>query len=95
LIVRSDSVGTLTLLLKLKASGRGPNIVAREIALDLGTASFKPAIFLHVPGLANKASDILSRMHQPGKHASLPFYLTRASRTPVPIRLRSWYRSLR
>jgi hypothetical protein len=96
LTVRSDSVGTLTLLLKLKATGKGPNIIAREIALDLGDACFKPSCFLHTPGVANVASDFLSRLHQPNaKVSDWPLYLIGVPHAHVPIRCKSFYKSLR
>jgi len=93
--VRSDSIGTLTLLRTLKATGSGPNLIAREIALEFGDASFRPSFYAHLPGIVNKAADYLSRIHQPGFKEACPPYL--ASLTPQipPVRHPDWYRTSR
>ena len=93
LTTKSDSVSALTLLAKLKASGSGPNLVARELALDLGDSAFKPSHFIHTPGVANVLSDRLSRIFQPDSKHSVPETLLDVPRTSVPTRISSYYRT--
>ena len=64
--VRSDNVAALHLVLRLKGKSPGMNQVARELALDLGDAAFRPDIVTHTPGVASEIADALSRRHQPG-----------------------------
>jgi hypothetical protein len=45
--VRSDSISALTIVLKLKTKGKGPGIVAREMALDIAEANYQPHIAEH------------------------------------------------
>ena len=40
--VRSDNIGALTLVMSLKEFTKAMNQVARELALDLGDAAYKP-----------------------------------------------------
>jgi hypothetical protein len=96
LTCKADSVSALTLLLKLKASGSGPNLIARELALDLGESAYRPHIFIHTLWVANKAADVLSRLAQPGHEMDeIPPYLQHVLPTPCPLRVAAWYRSLR
>ena len=77
------------------ANSIGLGIVAREMALELSEASFRPDIGAeHVPGQANKAADELSRLFQPGASGALPRGLLSHRRTPVAERRRSYFRSL-
>ena len=69
-------------------------LIARELALDVASASYAPDVTVHLPGLANTAADALSRRHDPAKAFVLPAYLTNCSHTEVPPRLRSWWQSL-
>ena len=93
--VRADSVASLTMAMSMKASGPGPSLVARELALVLGTAEFKPGLCSHIPGVANVTADVLSRLHEPGKSASLPAALIGVQQTFPPKRDRSYYLTLR
>lgn len=92
--IRSDSVSTLTLLIKLRTS-HGLGLVAREMALEFGASSYKPLLFQHIPGLSNDWADALSRLDQPGKGAKIPTSLLSSTRTPVPIRDVEYYQALR
>ena len=65
--IKSDSVSALTLALKLKAAGGATSIIAREIAVQAALANYFPIIAEHVPGVANRIPDILSRRFQPLK----------------------------
>ena len=73
--IKSDSVSALALASKLKSGGRGPNIVAREMALDLSGSPFRPQVFTHVPGVSNISADVLSRRYQPGVEFRTPVFL--------------------
>ena len=59
--VRSDNVTALTTLLKFKASGEAPSIIARELALDVAGGVYVPSVIEHLPGVANTIIDVLSR----------------------------------
>jgi hypothetical protein len=45
--VRSDSVSALTIVLKLKTRGKGPGIIARDMALDIAEGCYQPLIAEH------------------------------------------------
>jgi len=74
----------------LKTQSKHLAVVAREFALDLGTASFRPAAVQHLPGIANVVADSLSisRKFEPGKR-----YVHHQSLTPSPRPL-SWWKTL-
>ena len=59
--VRSDKVAAQHLVLRLKGKSPGMNQVARELALDLGDAAFRPDIVTHTLGVASEIADALSR----------------------------------
>ena len=67
--MRGDSVAMLTLLIKFKAPARSKSlgVIAREIALDVSEACYSPDVTTHIPGVANKSADILSRLTAPCK----------------------------
>ena len=77
----------------LKVSGHGPTVVARELALVLGCASFRPDVFSHIPGIANVAADMLSRRYDPNKKFALPSLLTEVTETTAATRVPSWWRT--
>jgi hypothetical protein len=91
---KGDNMGMLHMLTSLKARGKGANLIAREIALDLSDASFQPNMVEHVPGIMNVAADELSRKFEPGRPFSLPAVLAAAKHTAVPLRTTSYYRTL-
>ena len=45
--VRSDSISALTIVLKLKTRGKGPGIVARDMALDIAEGCYQPLLAEH------------------------------------------------
>jgi hypothetical protein len=95
LAVRGDSVAMLTLILKLRppAQSASLGIISRELALDISEAAYAPDVGVHVPGVANKGADILSREFSPDK-AELPQMLRSAKRVAVPERDRQYFRTL-
>ena len=52
---------------QFKSSTPDINLIAREIALELGDSTHRPMRRLYISGIATKAADVLSRQHQPGK----------------------------
>ena len=94
LTVRSDNVSTLAMVAKMQPHGPQLGLIARELALDVASASYVPDVAVHLPGLANKAADALSRKHDPNKAFVLPAYLANCSQIEVPPRLRNWWQSL-
>ena len=86
LAVRSDSISALTALLKFKNVGEGSAKIAREMALDIAGAVYKPSLVSHIPGVTNTLDDYLSRWHEPGKDHILPAALQAASQRQVPAR---------
>ena len=94
LTVASDSFAALSALLRMKASGQGPNIIARELALDLADGLYRPDVIVHQPGIANTICDVLSRKFQPGVAFVLPAVLSNAVCLTPPARTKEYYRSL-
>ena len=94
--VRSDSISSLVLVLKLKTSGPGPGIIAREIALDVADALYRPDVVEHVPGVANLICDMLSRQFQPNPKSKyvLPLQLVHVKELVLPVRSKQYYRTL-
>ena len=92
--VRSDNVTSLTMLTTLRVHGHGMSILGRELALDLGTGVYRPAICAHSPGVAHKVADALSRRYAPAFEYELPTCLTAALEVSVGPREASYYRSL-
>eukprot|EP00435_Cladocopium_sp_Y103_P032334 s1069_g8.t1 len=64
--IRSDNVGALVMLTKLKGGSKPLALIAREYALDLGQAQWKPDVISHVPGISNTTCDALSHDEAPG-----------------------------
>jgi len=91
--VRSDSVAALTITLKLKTTGHGTGIVAREMALDVAYALYAPHISEHVPGVSNVTCDMLSRKFQPGATYVVPSALAAAKETVLQPRTRAYFRT--
>lgn len=67
-----ENVGALTLFSTLKSSSPPLTKIAREFALDLGRARFRPDLVQHIPGIVNKVKDVLSRRYQAGRKFELP-----------------------
>ena len=79
--VRADNMTALNLILRLKGSTPQLNQIAREVALDLGHAAFRPDIVSHTPGIASTMADDLSRRFCPGTVFKLPTAGERARST--------------
>ena len=92
--VRSDSVAALTITLRLKTSGHGTGIIAREIAVDIAQATYAPHIAEHVPGVSNVLCDVLSRKYQPGAKYAVPAALRNVSETVLQPRTRAYFKTI-
>eukprot|EP00435_Cladocopium_sp_Y103_P033053 s1409_g8.t1 len=92
--IRSDNVGALTMLTKLKGGSRQLSLLAREYALDLGQAQWKPDLVTHIPGVTNTVCDMLSRKWAPSTTFKLPESLKCATEVQPPPRSQSWWRTL-
>ena len=91
--VRADNVTALTLVASLKASSPALTRLARELALDLGDAAFRPDVVSHTPGVASGWADRLSRIHQPGcKDRDIPSALAPSLEVTAPPRESSFWR---
>jgi hypothetical protein len=91
--VKSDSIAALCLTLSLKATGHGPILVARELALELGDGMFSPQVAERIPGITNLTADALSREGDPSTIETwqLPSALAAAVRVDPATRDDSWY----
>ena len=66
--IRSDSLAALRSIVKLQSASPSLNLIAREIALDATLGLYRVGVAVHIPGLANKLPDDLSRMWAPDPH---------------------------
>ena len=92
--VRSDNIGALTLVMSLKGGSKAMNQVARELALDLGDAAYRPDIVTHTPGVASSIADTLSRKFSPTKPFCIPTVLENVPEIFPATRDKFWWRSL-
>ena len=92
--VRADSVSALTMLTCFRVKGRGLTMIAREIALDIGCGTYRPAVCAHSPGVAHQVADMLSRKYAPGFQYSLPACLAKARETLIPARIAEYFAAL-
>ena len=91
--VRGDNVAMLTLILNMRPRTKQMQTIAQELALDMCEFSFVPLVAEHVPGVANKLADELSRRHQPGGVAKPSAILLQAREIKVPARDFSYYKT--
>ena len=92
--LRNDNVGALTLYAQTKGRSPAHTLLAREFALDLGKAQYRPAVAEHLPGAVNVVCDVLSRRYQPGVDFKLPVQLAKARAVVPPARLLKWWKTL-
>ena len=98
--VRGDTVGALTLLLKMRPANSKQAVIARELSLRLIELSFPPDA-VHTPGVSHFVADKLSRIFspiandgyggvRPTSNALLHPALERATETTAPRRNATW-----
>ena len=92
--IRGDNVTMLTMVLNFKGSSPALSLLARELALEVANAAYKPLLAEHIPGVANVTADGLSRLHAPGGKYQLPQELAKVKRASVERRSRDWYRAI-
>ena len=92
--MRTDNVAALTTLIKMQPHSNALGIIARELALDVGDSAYMPDEAIHIPGIANKAADVLSRLFVPGPPVPLPPYLKEDMRHICSFRHLTWWRAL-
>ena len=97
--VKADNVTALSMLAKLKGSTPNLNVIAREMALDIGDSAYRPQVITHCPGIAIKAADALSRKFQPksskdNKDVTLHTSLHGIREVVPPVRDPKFYMSL-
>jgi hypothetical protein len=91
--VKSDAISALVLTFKLKTSGKGAGIVAKEIALDVAASEYRPHAVAHIPGIENVIADALSRKFEPGFEFTLPTELAGIPEIEVCPRDHTYFRS--
>ena len=95
--VRSDNIGALTLVVKMRPHNARQAIIARELALVFLHYSFLPSV-MHTPGIAHKIADSLSRLEDPGKNNAKEILkhpaLSTAVRSVAPVRNRAYFRTI-
>ena len=89
--VRSDSTTALQLLLTLRCSGKGPNIIGKELTLDVAKGAYRQDVAVHLPGVANAGPDVLSRLSMPESSGEIPAYLHAVKRECPPRRDDSYF----
>ena len=94
LTVKSDSVSALIMAVDLKSRGYGPNLIAKEMALDIAELCYRPDCMRHVPGLSNVGADSLSRLMQPDSPSTLPVFFDDVERVYLKPRGRELFRTL-
>ena len=90
--MRSDSLSALRSMAKMSSPAPGLNLIARELALDSVLGLYTVGLAVHIPGVANKLPDALSRMWAPEPHA-FPIELEGVDETPVPPRSGHFWRT--
>ena len=90
--IRSDNLGALFMGAQMRSTASP--VISKEVALMYGEGSFEPRVFQHLPGIANVVADGLSRMAEPGNSAALPDEVIGITPAVVPVRTKSFYRTL-
>ena len=97
LTIRSDNVGALTLVIRMRPKSAKLAIISRELAMHFTNFSFMPSV-VHTPGIAHVLADKLSRLDDPSLSDAQDILnhnaLRSASRTAVPTRDESYYKTL-
>ncbi len=74
----------------------GLNAIGREIAFDSAMGDYHIVLFEHIPGVANKVPDWLSRVRRPREHGvqgPRPSVLDGAESLSGPRRDETWWRT--
>ena len=82
--VRSDSLAALRSIVKMQSPSPSLNLIAREIALDATLGLYHLGVAVHIPGIANRLPDDLSRLWAPEPH-QIPPELVDVPQHQVPV----------
>ena len=93
LTLKSDNKAALTIAARMKTA-KNANLIGREVAYLYTTAAYHPRYITHLPGVANQMADSLSRLNDPSKDHFVPEALAGVEQTVVPLRSRSYYKTL-
>ena len=91
LAISADNMTSLHLADSMRSSSPSVNLIAREMALTMGDSKYRPSIRDHLPGVANKVADALSRKVAPRSQFQLPRSLLNIPETKAPVRDASYY----
>ena len=70
-------------------------LIAREIALEVGQCAYAPDLIEHIPGITNTVADTLSRHCELEDKFVLPESLRDADYVAPPVRNESWWQTMR
>ena len=93
--VRGDNLGALSLLCRMQPKSSSLQLIAREIALEVGQCAYAPDFIEHIPGITNTVADTLSMYRELGDKFVLPEALRDAVYVEPPVRNESWWRTKR
>ena len=93
LAIRTDNVAALTMCCKMQPHSETLGVIARELALDIAASSYKPDDARHIPGIANKTVDYLSRIYAPLFSTQPPTYLPPVACHMCSARGEDWWRA--
>ena len=88
-LAKSDNMGVICMLAKGRAKSADLNILAREFALDQALQVYRIHWLQHIPGIANKDADALSRLEAPIPEP-FPQHLANARRRAVRVDTDFW-----
>ncbi len=90
-----DNMAALAMMCKLQPHSNTLGIIARELALDICDSLYEPDLVSHIPGVANKAADSLSRKYQPDTPFVIPPILSQCVEVHPEARTGKWWRTAR
>ena len=93
--VRGDNLGALSLLCRMQPKSSSLQLIAREIALEVGQCAYAPDLIEHIPGITNTVADTLSRHCELEDKFVLPESLRDADYVAPPVRNESWWQTMR
>ena len=89
--LRGDNIAALVMVSKMQPRSKSLGVVARELALDIASATYSPDFVQHIQGVSNSVADSLSRKFQADKTYTLPSILRYSKEIEMTARPRSWW----
>ena len=65
-------MAALSMVVRMQPHSETLGLIAREMALDISASCYSHDEAIHIPGIANKAADCLSRTKDPTNPSTLP-----------------------